>query len=114
MRVGITGLRALSRLRQQSFMGDERLLADRGKQGLGGRKLLPDSAVATLMKPVKYWLYCFSLARMMVVVSACLRRRVLMMAPAMVTRWVARWVVSAVISVMLTTGLVLRNQRPAQ
>ncbi len=95
-------------------MGDERLLADRGKQGLGGRKLLPDSAVATLMKPVKYWLYCFSLARMMVVVSACLRRRVLMMAPAMVTRWVARWVVSAVISVMLTTGLVLRNQRPAQ
>lgn len=93
MRVGITGLRALSRLRQQPFMGDERLLADRGKQGLGGRKLLPDSAVATLMKPVKYWLYCFSLARMMVV-SACLRRRVLMMAAFMA-------------SVMFPTGLIL-------
>ena len=75
-------------------MRDECLLADRGKQGLGGRKLLPDSAVAALMKPVENRLYCFSLTRMMVVVIACLRRRVLMMAAFMA-------------SVMFPTGLIL-------
>jgi len=46
----------------------------------------------------------------MMMVFTCWWRRVLMMAPALVTRGM----VSAVVSMMLTTGLILGNQRPAQ
>lgn len=90
-------------------MRDERLLADRGKKSMRCRKLLPDRAIATLVEPVENRLYCFSLTRMMVVVIACLRRRVLMM-----VAFVAAFVASFMASVMLSTGLILRNERPHQ
>jgi len=49
-------------LRQQLIVGDKRLQADRRKKSVCRWKLLPDSAVATLVKPVEDRLYRFSMA----------------------------------------------------
>ena len=84
MGVVITGAHRLCRLRQQLPMRDKRLLADRGKNGWCRWKLLPDGAVATLVKPVEYRLYRFSMA-CRVVMLTCLRGRVLMMVSILVT-----------------------------
>lgn len=61
MGVVITGLHRLCRLRQQLVVRDKRLQADRGKKGMSRWKLLPDGAVATLVKPIEYRLYRLSI-----------------------------------------------------
>ncbi|MGO2246701.1 MAG: hypothetical protein ACTH5L_09860 [Halomonas sp.] len=64
-------------------------------------KLLPDGTVTTLVEPVEYRFYFFSMARMMMV--ACLRGSMLMMTAALM----ARVMTSFVMRVMLPIGLIL-------
>lgn len=101
MGVVITGLYSLCRLRQQLVMRNKRLQADRRERGMRRWKLLPDGTVTTLVEPVEYRFYFFSMARMMMV--ACLRGSMLMMTAALM----ARVMTSFVMRVMLPIGLIL-------
>ena len=88
-------------------MRNKRLQADRGKSGMRRRKLLPDGAITTLVKPVEYRFYRFIKTGMMMVI-ACFKGGMLMMAAVLM----ARVMTSSVMRVVLLTRLVLGNQRP--
>lgn len=85
-------------------MRDIRLQADRGKKDMGGRKLLPNSAVATLVEPVEDRFYFFSMARMMM--GAGLSGGMLVVA-ALMACVMTRWMANVLVSMMLPTRLVL-------